>query len=149
MGVAALAPDKYSVQTPVLSGKENYSEVNEGSKSFESHLSDISEKKCSYDDLPETDTNDAGKESETKESSLLEQINSYKNEIYDKLLNNETEVKIRIGSQEFSEKEWDKLIERVDKEQERVQEALKEKEEKRIKEEFEDKIQELFDERKE
>ncbi len=74
--------------------------------------------------------------------------NSYKNEIYDKLLNNETEVKIRIGSQEFSEKEWDKLMERVDKEQERVKEALEQKEEKQMKEEFEDKIQELFDERK-
>ncbi len=142
MGVAVLAPDKYSVQTPALSGKENHSEVNDDSKSFESHLSDIRENKSPHNNL-------AKKESEVKEDSLIEQINSYKTELYDKLLNNETEVKIRIGSQEFSEKEWDKLIERVDKEQERVQEALKEKEEKRIKEEFEDKIQELFDERKE
>ena len=66
-----------------------------------------------------------------------------------KLLNNETEVKIQIGNQEFTEKEWDKLMERIDKDLDDIQEALKEKEEKQAEEEYEDKIQELFDERKE
>ncbi|WP_026516606.1 hypothetical protein [Butyrivibrio sp. MC2021] len=82
----------------------------------------------------ENETPHVEKEPELQENSLIEQINSYKTELYLKLLNNETEVKIRIGSQEFSDKEWDKLMERVDQEQERIQEALDEKEEKQAEE---------------
>ncbi len=44
---------------------------------------------------------------------------------------------------------WDKLMERIDKDLDDIQEALKEKEEKQAEEEYEDKIQKLFDERKE
>ena len=40
-------------------------------------------------------------------------------------------------------------MERIDKDLDDIQEALKEKEEKQAEEEYEDKIQELFDERKE
>ena len=58
-------------------------------------------------------------------------------------------AKIQIGNQEFTEKEWDKLMERIDKDLDDIQEALKEKEEKQAEEEYEDKIQKLFDERKE
>ena len=101
------------------------------------------------DTAEENETPDAEKEPEIKENSLIEQINSYKTELYHKLLNNETEVKIKIGNQEFTEKEWDKLMERIDKDLDDIQEALKEKEEKQAEEEYEDKIQKLFDERKE
>jgi hypothetical protein len=101
------------------------------------------------DTAEESETPDAEKEPETKVNSLIGQINQYKTELYHKLLNNETEVKIRIGSQEFSTKEWDKLMERVDQEQERVQEALDEREEKLAEDEYEDMIQALFEDRKE
>ena len=40
-------------------------------------------------------------------------------------------------------------MERIDKDLDDIQEALKEKEEKQAEEEYEDKIQKLFDERKE
>ena len=247
MGIAALALDRYADNTYSVAGKENYTGVDETSKSFGSHLSEASEKKCPYnflakdgiinyngvifecdyqqnaitlgnmyekekvlkiylpsggalhvnvdnldqlakassmftpedlnaimraiheynhctrkryeieeekskpieDTAEENETPDAEKEPEIKENSLIEQINSYKTELYHKLLNNETEVKIQIGNQEFTEKEWDKLMERIDKDLDDIQEALKEKEEKQAEEEYEDKIQRLFDERKE
>ncbi|MCR5557757.1 MAG: hypothetical protein K6F75_09400 [Butyrivibrio sp.] len=76
----------------------------------------------------------AEQEPDIKGNPLIEQLSSYKTELYHKLLNNETEVKIRIGSQEFTEKEWDKLIERIDKDLDDIQEALKEKEEKQAEE---------------
>ena len=44
--------------------------------------------------------------------SLLGQIGAFRTELFYKLLNNETEVKIQIGGQEFSEKEWKALMER-------------------------------------
>ena len=189
MGIAALALDRYADNTYSVTGKEDYTGVDETSESFGSHLSEASEKKCPYnflakdgiinyngvifecdyqqnaitlgnmyekekskpieDTAEENETPDAEKEPEIKENSLIEQINTYKTELYHKILNNETEVKIQIGNQEFTEKEWDKLMERIDKDLDDIQEALKEKEEKQAEEEYEDKIQRLFDERKE
>ena len=97
----------------------------------------------------ENETPDAESEQEAKEISFAEKIKEFRSELYYKLINNETEIKIQLGSQEFSEKDWDKLMERVDKELERVQEALKEKEEKQSEEEYEEKIRALFDEKRE
>lgn len=247
MGIAVLELDHYNDNYSLLMGKENSTGATESSKSFGSHLSEASDKKCPYsflakdgiinyngvvfgcdykqnaitlgnmyeknkilkiylpsggalhvnvdnfdqlskaasmftpedlnaimraiheynhctrkrheieeekskpiDDVAdENETPDAENEQEVKESSFAEQIKEFRSELYYKLINNETEIKIQLGSQEFSEKDWDKLMERVDKELERVQEALKEKEEKQSEEDYEEKIRALFEERKE
>ena len=44
MGIAALALDRYADNTYSVAGKENYTGVDETSKSFGSHLSEASEK---------------------------------------------------------------------------------------------------------
>ncbi len=156
MSIAALALDRYADSTSSVAVKENNIGVDETSKSFGAHLNEATEKKCPYSFLAKDgiinykgvvfecdyqqnaitlgNMYEKEKEPELQENSLIEQINSYKTELYRKLLNNETEVKIRIVSQEFSDKEWDKLMERVDQEQERIQEALDEKEEKQAEE---------------
>ena len=51
MGIAALALDRYADNTYSVAGKENYTAVDEASKSFGSHLSEASEKKCPYNFL--------------------------------------------------------------------------------------------------
>lgn len=86
-------------------------------------------------------------ESPTDEMALVQQISAFRMELFEKLINNETEVKIRIGSQEMSIKEWDKLMDRIDKELENVHEALLEKEEKQEEKDQEERIRKLFEER--
>ncbi|RKM56249.1 hypothetical protein D6853_05500 [Butyrivibrio sp. X503] len=95
----------------------------------------------------ESETPDVEKDIEEDENSLVSQINAFRTELYYKLINNETEIKIRIGSQEMSLKEWDKLMDRVDKELENIHEALLEKEKKQAEKEKEEKIRKLFEER--
>ena len=56
----------------------------------------------------ESETPDAEKESEVDNTALTEQISAFRMELYYKLINNETEIKIQIGSQEMSIKEWDR-----------------------------------------
>ena len=51
MGITALALDRYADNTYSVAGKENYTGVDETSKSFGSHLSEASEKKCPYNFL--------------------------------------------------------------------------------------------------
>ena len=51
MGIAALALDRYADNTYSVAGKENYTGIDETSKSFGSHLSEASEKKCPYNCL--------------------------------------------------------------------------------------------------
>ena len=68
-------------------------------------------------------------------------------ELFNKLINNETEIKIQIGSQEMSIKEWDKLMDSIDKELETIHEALLEKEEKQSEKEQEERIRKLFEDR--
>lgn len=97
----------------------------------------------------EAETADGEKELAVEESSFDQEINAYRSELYYKLIHNETEVKIRIGNQEFSEKEWDKLIEGIDEAQKQVQEALDEKKEKQEEEALEKRIDKLFEEREE
>ncbi len=54
-----------------------------------------------------------------------------KAELYEKIKNNDTEVRIQIGAQAFTEKEWDKLLENIDEAEESIKEAMKEKQDKR------------------
>lgn len=95
----------------------------------------------------ESETPDAEKESEVDNTALTEQISAFRMELYYKLINNETEIKIQIGSQEMSKKEWDKLMDSIDKELETIHEALLEKEEKQSEKEQEERIRKLFEDR--
>lgn len=95
----------------------------------------------------ESETPDAEKESEVDNTALTEQISAFRMELYYKLINNETEIKIQIGSQEMSIKEWDKLMASIDKELETIHEALLEKEEKQSEKEQEERIRKLFEDR--
>ena len=95
----------------------------------------------------ESETPDAEKEPEVDKTALTEQISAFRTELFYKLINNETEIKIRIGSQEMSIKEWDKLMDSIDKELETIHEALLEKEEKQSKKEQEERIRKLFEDR--
>ena len=95
----------------------------------------------------ESETPDAEKEPEVDKTTLAEQINAFRTELFYKLINNETEIKIRIGNQEMSIKEWDKLMDSIDKELETIHEALLEKEEKQSKKEQEERIRKLFEDR--
>ncbi len=95
----------------------------------------------------ESETPDAEKEPEIDETALADQIRAFRTELYYKLINNETEIKIQIGSQEMSMKEWDKLMDSIDKELETIHEALLEKEEKQTEKEQEEQIRKLFEER--
>lgn len=49
---------------------------------------------------------------------MMRFIRERKQEIYDKVRKGETEVKIRIGAQEYTQKEWKKLIESFDEAEE-------------------------------
>lgn len=55
---------------------------------------------------------------------MMRFIRERKQEIYDKVRKGETEVKIRIGACEYTEKEWDKLMESFDEPEEALIEKL-------------------------
>lgn len=52
-------------------------------------------------------------------------------ELSEKIRNGDTEPTFRIGSQSFTEKEWDKLLERFDSAEEAIREAMREEHTKR------------------
>ncbi len=58
-----------------------------------------------------------------------EEIAKWKENIYNKMKNGETEESFQIGGQSFSIKEWDKLLDSFDKAEEALQEAIEEDEE--------------------
>lgn len=55
---------------------------------------------------------------------MMRFIRERKQEIYDKVRKGETEVKIRIGACEYTEKEWAKLMESFDEPEEALIEKL-------------------------
>ena len=59
-----------------------------------------------------------------EKNSLIQSISERRQELFYKLLNNDTQVKIRIGREEMTIKEWDKLMERINKELENIHESL-------------------------
>lgn len=60
-----------------------------------------------------------------------EAIKEKMNEILDKLQKGDTEARVQIGAQSFSEKEWNRLLERFDSSEDAVRELLREEQEKR------------------
>lgn len=57
---------------------------------------------------------------------MMRFIRERKQEIYDKVRKGETEVKIRIGACEYTEKEWDKLMESFDEAEDEIREQIRE-----------------------
>ena len=58
---------------------------------------------------------------------LLNCVNNRKNEIAEKLKSGETEEEFMIGSSSYTNKEWDNLINKVDKNIEEIKEQQEEK----------------------
>lgn len=75
-------------------------------------------------------------EDEDSEATVnpTEEIAKWKENIYNKMKNGETEESFQIGGQSFSMKEWDKLLDSFDKAEEALQEAIEEEEEVKDKE---------------
>lgn len=57
---------------------------------------------------------------------MMRFIRERKQEICDKVRKGETEVKIRIGACEYTEKEWDKLMESFDEAEDEIREQIRE-----------------------
>ncbi len=85
MGIAAIANDYFVRPLGSAVGKEKAETAEEAAA--------------------ESETPDAEKEPEVDKTVLTEQISAFRTELFYKLINNETEIKIRIGSQEMSIKE--------------------------------------------
>ena len=70
-------------------------------------------------------------EDEDSEATVnpAEEIAKWKENIYNKIKNGETEESFQIGGQSFSIKEWDKLLDSFDKAEEALQEAIEDEEE--------------------
>ena len=88
-----------------------------------------------------TDASGTAGEPEEEDLSLMEQIKEKMQEIYDKLQNGDTEIKLQIGNQEFTIKEWDNFLEKFDSVQDAIRAALEEKIEKEDEERIEEENQ--------
>lgn len=76
---------------------------------------------------------EAAKKNYTREE-MFQMISERKQEIYEKVKNNETEASFQIGSQSFTIKEWEKLLKQFDSAEEKIKEQMKEEQAKRQKE---------------
>jgi len=76
------------------------------------------------DDLSEDDLT-------TEKNSPYYFIRAKINEMYDKVMNNETEESFQIGANSFTVKEWNKLIEEFDDIQEKMRELMREEQERK------------------
>ncbi len=64
---------------------------------------------------------------------FMDMLREKKKEIFKKVMNNETEPKIQIGSQAFTEKEWDRLLKQFDSAEDAIKEKMREEYAKRLK----------------
>lgn len=80
-----------------------------------------------------TGKNEGIKKDYTKKE-MFEIIAERKQEIYEKVKNNDTETSFQIGSQSFTIKEWDKLLKQFDLAEEKIKEQMQTEQEKRQKE---------------
>ena len=79
-----------------------------------------------------------------EEKSAIAQLGAYKEELIHKIINNETETKFRIGAQELTIKEWNRLLENFDKKEDALRENIKQEIKDRMtKEELEERINQL------
>ncbi len=63
---------------------------------------------------------------------FMDLLKEKKAEIFKKVINGETEPKIQIGSQAFTEKEWDRLLKQFDSAEDAIKEKMREEFAKRL-----------------
>lgn len=80
------------------------------------------------------EVSDKNEGSEYTKEEMLQMISDRMEEIYEKVKNNETEPSFQIGSQSFTVKEWDRILEQFDAVQEEIREQMREEQAKRQKE---------------
>lgn len=92
-------------------------------------------KKGGYQDVsPCGSERQEGKEEIFTREEIFQMISERTQEIYEKVKNNDTETSFQIGSQSFTIKEWNKLLEQFDAVQEDIREQMQEEQAKRQKE---------------
>lgn len=67
-------------------------------------------------------------------------LSEKKNEIYEKVKNNDTEVSYQIGGQSFTQEEWDKLLENFDELEDEIKKLIKEEQERKEAEQAEEQL---------
>ncbi|MCI8508508.1 MAG: hypothetical protein HFJ06_08120 [Lachnospiraceae bacterium] len=77
---------------------------------------------------------DNNKEGEYTKEEMLQIISDRMEEIYEKVKNNDTETSFQIGSQSFTIKEWNRILEQFDAVQEEIREQMREEQAKQQKE---------------
>lgn len=78
-------------------------------------------------DPESAEANDAVEETQ----DAMQKIKDYKESIYQKVINGDTEQKFQIGAEELSIKEWDRVLEDFDKAEDKIKNEIKEEIEKR------------------
>lgn len=102
----------------IMPGGEKRASGSQG-KDFSAKMSDVlAQKEEKQDGAAENPLRTA--------EEMMRFIRERKQEIYDKVRKGQTEVKIRIGAQEYTEKEWDKLIESFDEAEDDIRRQLQE-----------------------
>lgn len=66
-------------------------------------------------------------------AEMMDFIRRSKEEIYDRVRKGETEVKIQTGASQYTQKQWNRMIESFDKAQDDIRRQLKEAKEQRRK----------------
>ena len=89
-----------------------------GKEGAESFLSQMQDAAGAAKDRPES--------SMQTTDEMMQFIRGRKQEILEKVKKGETEVKIRIGAQEYTQKEWNKLIESFDESEDDIRKKLRE-----------------------
>lgn len=86
-------------------------------------------KQCALEDSDTHKSKISDEQNQTEDT--VELLKEKMNEILDKLRKGNTETRFRIGAQSFTEKEWDRLLERFDSAEDAVRELMKEEQEQR------------------
>ena len=106
------------VKAGYMPGREKRASGSQG-KDFSAKMSDVlAQKEEKQDGAAENPLRTA--------EEMMRFIRERKQEIYDKVRKGQTEVKIRIGAQEYTEKEWDKVIESFDEAEDDIRRQLQE-----------------------
>ncbi len=83
---------------------------------------------------PYQGTVQADNKGKDKQPTPIEQISDFKQTLWKKIVNGETEEKFQIGANEMTVKEWDKLIERMDHTIDEIKEGIREQNEQDMEE---------------
>lgn len=81
-----------------------------------------------------------GRTSSSNSEDFTKAISNKIDELREKLLNGDTEEKFQIGNASYTLKEWDKVLERFDSQEEAVREMMKAEQEKKIEDAEQEKL---------